>query len=209
MARFGKVNKTKFVLRKELIFLMLFIVAMIVATILLAMPSKSEKNLEEFNNAILEYNTANSTSFATLEEDHVFKKTALTEVQELISDKGSEEEPKYTYILYGSLQNATILEFLSVINTEAQNREVKNVYFYPSNKVDNQEDKEDQDFLNEIAADEKIFNADILAGIEEVDLLTAPALYVYKNGELIFNSVTLDEDGTYNWYIMINNAFSL
>ncbi len=85
---------------------------------------------------------------------------------------------------------------------------MKTVYIYFSDKVDRQEDKEDTDFLNDLEQDEKIFNSDILEGIEEVDLLKTPALYVYKNGELVFNSVTIEEDGSYSWDLIINKAFS-
>ncbi len=209
MAKAGRRNKTKFILRKELIILVLVLIAMIVTTVCLSIPSATEKRLEEFNTAITEYNTANSTSYSTLGEDSVIRKTSLKQVTKAIEDsKGTEEEPKYTYILYGSLTNATICQYLSAIDTEAQNREVKVVYLYSSEKVDKQEDKDDADFLNEIDQDEKVFNSDVLEGIDAVDLLKTPALYVYKNGELIFNSVTVEEDGSYNWELIINKAFS-
>ena len=197
MARTGRRTKTKFVIRKELIILVLVIVAMIVTTICLSIPSAAEKRLEEFNTAITEYNTANSTSYSTLGEDSVIRKASLK--------KG---EPKYAYIIYGSLTDAKICQYLSAIDTEAKNRDVKTVYIYFSDKVDRQEDKEDTDFLNDLEQDEKIFNSDILEGIEEVDLLKTPALYVYKNGELVFNSVTIEEDGSYSWDLIINKAFS-
>ena len=209
MARAGRRTKTKFVIRKELIILVLIIVAMIVTTICLSIPSAAEKRLEEFNTAITEYNTANSTSYSTLGEDSVIRKASLKKVEQVIEDsKGTESEPKYAYIIYGSLTDAKICQYLSAIDTEAQNRDVKTVYIYFSDKVDRQEDKEDTDFLNDLEQDEKIFNSDILEGIEEVDLLKTPALYVYKNGELVFNSVTIEEDGSYSWDLIINKAFS-
>ncbi len=77
MARTGRRTKTKFVIRKELIILILVIVAMIVTTICLSIPSAAEKRLEEFNTAITEYNTANSTSYSTLGEDSVIRKASL------------------------------------------------------------------------------------------------------------------------------------
>lgn len=208
MARVGKKSKTKFKICKELVILVVVLIAMIVTTICLSIPSSSSKLLEEYNNAITAYNSANSTSYATLEEDNVFKKASLNQVADAINDsKGTEEEPKYAYVLYGTLEKAKILEFLSVMNTEAKNREVDTVLFYSSEKVDNQEDKDDESFLAEIQNDEEVFNSSVLAEIDEVDLLVSPAFFVYKNGELVFNS-TSGED-TYNWYIMINKAFSL
>lgn len=207
----GRRNKTKFVLRKELIILVLVLVAMIITTICLSIPSESEKRLEEINTAITEYNTANSTSYATLEEENVIRKASLKQVDGHIknSAKGTEERPAYLYILYGSLTNATVCQYLSAIDTEAKHREIETVYLYDSSKVDKQEDKEDASFLADLEKDEAIFNADILEGVQEVDLLKTPALLVYRNGELIFNSVEIEEDGSYNWTQIINKAFSL
>ena len=86
MARTGRRTKTKFVIRKELIILVLVIVAMIVTTICLSIPSAAEKRLEEFNTAITEYNTANSTSYSTLGEDSVIRKASLKKVEQVIED---------------------------------------------------------------------------------------------------------------------------
>ena len=209
MARVGKKNKTKFVLRKELIILVLILVAMIVTTICLSIPSKEEKRIEEFNQAITTYNTANSTSYSLLGDDMVFYKTNLKGIEKAIdASNGTEAEPKYTYILYGSLSNSTILENLSAINEEAKQHEVKKVYFYSSSKVDEQEDLNDADFLAEIEQDETVFNKDVLNGVDKVDLLKPTALYVYKNGELVFNSMKATEDDTYSWSLIINQAFS-
>ncbi|MDE7263878.1 MAG: hypothetical protein K2N64_04380 [Anaeroplasmataceae bacterium] len=207
----GRRNKTKFILRKELIILVFVLVAMIVTTICLSIPSESDRRLEEINTAITDYNSANSTSYSTLEKENVIRKASLKQVEGHLksSANGSEEHPVYLYILYGSLTNATVCQYLSAIDTEARNREVKTVYLYDSAKVDNQEDKEDASFLAELENDEAIFNADILEGVQEVDLLKTPALLVYKNGELIFNSVEIEEDGSYNWTQIINKAFSL
>ena len=210
MARSGRRNKTKFVLHKELIILVLVLVAMIVTTVCLTIPTAGEKRLEEFNNAITEYNTANSTSYTTLEEDSVIRKASLKKLNSEIKNasKGTEENPRYTYVLYGSLSNEIVIQYLSAIDTEAQQREVKVVYLYSSEKVEKQEDKDDVEFLAGLEKDEEVFNADVLEGVDEVDLLKTPALYVYKNGELVFNSTTLEEDGSYNWELIINKAFS-
>lgn len=210
MSRSIRRNKTKFILRKELVILVLALVAMIVTTICLSIPSAKEKRLEEFNNAITAYNTANSTSYSTLTEDSVIYKASLNKIDSEIKAglNGTTEEPKYVYVLYGTLSNATICQYLSSIDNEAQQRDVKNVYLYSSEKVDNQEDKDDVEFLAELENDEKIFNSKVLEGVEEVDLLNTPALYVFKNGQLVFNSYTLEDDGSYNWELIINKAFS-
>ncbi|MDE6655491.1 MAG: hypothetical protein K2J85_00700, partial [Anaeroplasmataceae bacterium] len=213
-ARSGRRNKTQFILRKELIILVLVLVAMIITTVCLTIPTSTEKRLEEFNTAISDYNAANSSSWSTLGEDSVIRKASLKKLASEISDdaKGTEENPQYTYVLYGSLTNGTIIQYLSAIDTEAQHREVNVVYLYSSDKVDNQEDKDDVEFLADLEKDEAVFNADVLEGVEEVDLLKTPALYVYKNGELVFNSTTIEEEASNllneHWVMIINQAFS-
>lgn len=202
MARVGKRNKTKFVLCKELIILVVVLVAMLVTTICLSIPSAKEKELEEFNTAITTYNTANSTNYGLLDDEHVFKKIDLEDLEKEIND--SKAEP--VYVLYGSLENGTVLSYLSLINTNAKNRDVNRVYLYSSDKVEKQEDKDDEEFLAGIERDEKIFKEN---ENYEVDLLVVPAFYVYKNGELVFSSIKIDENGSYNWHIMLNNAFSI
>lgn len=209
MAKVGFRNKTKFKLCKELVILVCLLVAMIATTICLSIPSKNEKMLNEFNEAISLYNTTNSTSFGTLTEETTIEKTSLKGIEKTLKASASSSEDSYTYVIYGTLTDAKICQFLSVIDAEAQNREVEKVYFYDASKVESQEDKEDENFLAEIENDEEVFNADVLEGVEEVDLLKFPAFFVYKNGELIFNSNTVDEETSYNWYLMINRAFAL
>lgn len=202
MARVGKRSKTKFVLCKELIILVVVLIAMLVTTICLSIPSAKAKELEEFNTAITNYNTTNSTNYGLLDDEHVFEKIEFEDLEKKINESGDSA----VYVLYGSLENGTLLSYLSTINTEAKNREVDKVYLYSSEKVEHQEDKEDEEFLAGIENDEKIFKAN---DEYEVDLLVVPALYVYKNGELVFSSIKIDADGNYNWYIMLNKAFSI
>lgn len=215
MARVGKKNKTKFKLHKELVFLLSAIVIMIAVTIILSIPSESKKTYDEINNAIYAYNATASTSYSTIDEDHVFKKANLGDIKSAIkkSGNGTEEDAKYVYVLYGSLNSAVILQYLSVIDNEAERREVSTVYWYSSEKVEKQEDLEDTKFVSEIEADQEVFNGEsedlVTVGVDPVDLLEYPALLVYKNGKLVFNSNTVEEDGSYNgWDIIISHAFA-
>ncbi len=210
MAREIRRNKTKFVLHKELIILIVVLVAMITTTICLSIPTGSEKNLAYFNNAISNYNTANNASYTTLTEETVFKTASLNTIRSSISksSKGTEDNPEYVYVFYGNINDSSVLQYLSKIDIEAQNRKVKQVYFYSSEKVDKQEDKEDASFIASIEKDEEVFNASVLEGVEKVDLLKTPALFTFKNGELVFNSNPILDDGSYNWELIINQAFS-
>lgn len=215
MARTGRKSTVKFQLCKELVILVAVIVAMIVTTIVLSIPSQSSKDLEEMNNAILVYNQTNSTSYGTLTEDNVYSKAGLSDVKKAINatKDGTDEKAEYVYVLYGSLSQATVLQYLSVIDSEAKQREVEVVYLYSSEKVETQEDLTDEEFVASLEKDEKVFNGEndelLAAGIEAVDLTVYPTLLVYKNGELVFNSTTVIEDGSYNWDLLIGHAFSL
>ena len=119
MARTGRKSTVKFKLIKELVILVAVIVAMIVTTIVLSIPSESEKVLEEINTAITTYNSTNSTSYSTLGEDYVYKKAELKDLKKAIAntEDGTAEDAEYVYVLYGSLNQSTVLQYLATINT--------------------------------------------------------------------------------------------
>ena len=62
MASKNRRNKVKFKLQPELIIIVACLVAMLVATIWMAVPTKAEKTTTALNNAIYSYNQANSSS---------------------------------------------------------------------------------------------------------------------------------------------------
>ena len=66
MASKSKRNRVKFKWTKELFFLIGFLVVLIVAAIVLSIPSRAEKQLSEINQAITTYNTANEASYSTI-----------------------------------------------------------------------------------------------------------------------------------------------
>ena len=100
MARTGRKSTVKFKLHKELVILLAVIVAMIATTIILSIPSNSEKTLEELNYAISLYNSTNSTSYSTLGEDYVYEKVELNDLKKAISstNDGTEEKAEYESI---------------------------------------------------------------------------------------------------------------
>ena len=61
MASKSRRNRVKFKWTKELFFLIGALLVMIVVTIVLAIPSRAERQLSEVNEAITSYNTDNST----------------------------------------------------------------------------------------------------------------------------------------------------
>ena len=205
MARYGKRNVTKFVFTKELGFLIGAIVAIIVATILLSIPNKTDRQIEKYNEAITAFNTANSTQYSTITtEDVVYKDVEYEDMADILKGEGT------VYVLYGTLNLDTICSNFVTINAEAERREIETVYFlsseYVDTFVDDEEDETDEDdFEATVEGYEKdIFNANVLEGVDEVDLMASGALFVYKNGQLVFNSTSYTD---YNWTQIINQAF--
>ena len=204
MARYGKRNSAKFVFTKELGILIGVIVALIVATILLSIPNRTERQIEKYNEAITEFNTQNSTSYATITSDEtVYVDVELDEVADILNEKGT------VYVLYGTLSIDTIVSNFVTIQTEAENREIEKIYFvtseYVDSFVDDEEDEHDEDIYEaQVKEYAEVFNANIAEGIEEVDLYNSGALFVYKDGQLVFNSTSYTD---YNWTVIINQAF--
>ena len=67
MASKSRRNRVKFKFTKELLFLIIFLVAVLTATIGLSMPSKSSRQLEALNDAITDYNQENLIKFSFLQ----------------------------------------------------------------------------------------------------------------------------------------------
>ena len=205
MARYGRRNDTKFVFTKELGILIGAIVAIIVATILLSIPNKTDRQIEKYNEAITEFNAANSTQYATITtEDVVYEDVEYEDMADILKGEGT------VYVLYGTLSLDTICSNFVTINNEAERREIETIYFLSSEYVDTFEDDEEDDDDEDIfeatveGYEKDIFNANVLEGVDEVDLMNSGALLVYKNGQLVFNSTSYTD---YNWTQIINQAF--
>lgn len=191
MASKNRKNRVKFKLTKELIFLVLGLIAIAVTTIVLSQESASEKKIKSINTAIIDYNLANSTAYNTITGEDVFDIIEYDELKSTISKKG------YVYIYYGSLEKAAYLENLASINSAALSAEVKTVYLYYSSWVDGQEDLDAPEFKEEASKREEIFNKNNdQYDVEDFDITVTPTLLVYHNGDLIFNSQSTNEGWT-------------
>lgn len=200
MASKYKKNKVKFKWSKELIILLVVLVAILITTIVLNIPSAKAKSTKQFNDAIVEYNTANSTSYTTLSEDNVFEKISHEKLVKKIAGKD------YVYVLYSSLNNATILEQLSSINAKAKDEEIKTVYLYSSEWVEKTEDLETENFKTKKAGIEEDINKSKGKDVDDFSVESYPAILVFHDGEMIFNSQTYDESDEYNWSMYIQKA---
>lgn len=200
MAKKNSKNKFKFKWTKELIFLIVGLCAIIVATIVLAIPSSASKRTAVYNDAISSYNTANSSSYTTLSDENIY--SYISDIDEMISKINSTED--YVYIYYGALSDGTTLSNLSAVDTAARdNEEIDTVYFFEASWViDNSNDTEE--YKTELTNNNKKFNDN-----EKFTLATYPTLLVYHNKQLVFCTQDYDDNTSYNWTIYINQAFNV
>ena len=205
-------KKVKFKWTKELIILLVALATLLTVTIILAIPSQDKKNLSKWNDAITAYNTENSTSYSTLAStDNHLKEVGGSDESHFKKARDLADTEGYTYFFYGSLTNATFLEQLSKINTVADNYEIENVYvlyatFYEEAQADNETDT--VSFKQKCDAYEDILNSGKNGDATEIDLTVYPALFVYKNNSLIFNTQVGKDSEEYSWSIYIRKAFS-
>ena len=214
MASKSKRNKTKFKITKELIFLISFLAAIIIATIILSVPSANARSLDRINTAITQYNSENSTSYSTLPKKNCFKELSNSSNYDTVVDKlvDAKSSSEYTYFVYGLLTNATFLEQLSVINQKAETYEVENVYIFYASYVKEAEDEATTDTLsykNKISEYEGKINSDVDKDIKSFELAKYPAILVFKDGKLVFNSQVGNDSSEYSWSIYVNQALSI
>lgn len=208
MASKSKRRKTKFKWTKELGFLILFIVVILIAAIFLNLPTNAEVKLSKYNDAIETYNSDNSTSYVTLASDHHFKEVSN---DSLAKKKASSD---YTIVWYGVLTNATFLEQLYNINEYAESYDIKYVYLYFADYVNNADTEKQatEAYRNKLNGWEAKLNNSVDKDQKEIDLETFPAIFVFKDDKLIFNSQTYstsDDSEEYSYAEYILKAFSL
>lgn len=208
MASKNRRNKVKFKLQPELIVIVACLVIMLVATIIMAIPTKAEKTTTNLNNAIYSYNQQNSSSGSSSSSSYLANDNVYEEVSHssLVKKIRTEE---YVYVIYGQYtSNTTIVSNLYYIQSICEDEEIKKVYLYDSTWVDEYDDTDSESFNVVAHALEEDFNKNKSADVEEFDLLVSPALLVFHNGSMVFNSQTY-EDSSYTWAMYIQKAFYL
>ena len=199
-------KKNKFKWTKEFIILLSCMGVIIVAAILLNLPTSSERRTNRFNDAITTFNTANETSYSTLTTDNVYVDISHND---LASKKAQED---YTYVLYGSLTDGTFLDELYHINIAAKNYDIKLVYVCDSAWYVDTEDKDTIEFRNTVKEKEAMLNNKVDKDQKDFDVSLGTALLVFKGDNLVFNSQTYstsDSSSEYNWSQYVNKALTL
>jgi len=209
MASKNRRNKVKFKLQPELIVLVVCLVVMLVATIVMAIPTKAETTTTNLNNAIYSYNQQNSSSQSSgstssyLPTKNVYEEVSHSNLVKKIKNN------EYVYVIYGQYtSNTNIVANLYYIQTICEDEEIKNVCLYDSTWVDTYDDTDSESFNLVAAALEKDFNENKSSDVDDFDLLESPALLVFHNGSMVFNSQTYD-NSSYTWSMYIQKAFYL
>ncbi len=166
-------EKFKFKWTKELVFLIVGLLAVIITTIVLALPNKEDKFLDRW-------------SAAQLPRDG-----KISEISEsaLLDKLGN---GSYVFVFYGTPDDETSVTNIKTVETAAENFEVDNVYWLDATEVFKTTDeiKGTQDFKNKIDAREEALGG--------VDLLKYGTFWVYdKEGKLVLDSTTFDNGETF------------
>ena len=205
MASKSRRNKVKFKLTKELIILVVALVAILVATIIMGLPSNEAKKLDEYNGKITAFNNANQTSHQLLSEGHVFKEISYNS---LTKKKNNDD---YTYVLYGTFDQESFVSNLSILNYQAKEYEIDTIYLFLATWVAEQEDTDSIDFNKEVNEKNAVLNENKDKDQNEFDMadIDTATLLVFKDGSLVFNTQTYDESAEYTWNNYINKALTL
>ena len=167
-------EKFKFKWTKELIFLIVGLLAVIITTICLALPTKEDKFLAKWEAAQLPRKAAVSE----LSESSVLDK---------INNSG-----EYVFVFYGTPEDETSVTNIKTVETTAKAFDIKNVYCIDATEVFETTDevKNTKDFKDKIDSREEALGG--------VDLLKYGSFWVYnEKGELVLDSTTFDNGETF------------
>ncbi len=165
----SRIRKTKFKFKwtKELVFLICGLLVMIIATIILALPTKQERFLNKWSGTSLT------------------KETVITEIkEEKLLDEINKNE--FVFVFYGAPADSTSVTNIDIVEAQAQIFDIDKVYWLDGTEIYETDDetKSTRDFKTAINAREE--------KLQDVDLLTMGSFWVYQNGKLIVDSVDMD-----------------
>ena len=161
-----KYSKVKFTLRKELIIMAAVIVIMLVASILLGLPTKAEKFQSEWTTAGASYANGelySSTTFEGLEK-------------KLAKDSG------YIYVYFATSSDTDSVKYFDEVYKLASGLEVEKVYIIDAKFALEHNREENEDFDKKLTKIEEKFKN---ASGDTIDLSHTPNLWVFKDGAFL------------------------
>lgn len=195
--------KAKFKFRIELLGIFVAIGTMAALAFVLRLPDAKTKISNSYVSA-----------GGSLTADHLLESMSFDELYEQMS---SEE---YTFVYFGSTSCSSCVNEIGTINTRAAYYNVETLYYVDATNYIIDEDaddyEEDKELTAEITSIESKLNANIGVdvngdAVEEISLEFTPAIWVFKNNELIFNSANYlndDQDAMkLSWTAISDRAF--
>ncbi len=190
-----KNQKVKFKLRVEFIGIIAAVIIMITLSIVLRLPSEKEK----FLNSYLEVNAS-----LGLTSDHVYNEVDYDELLSKIKSSG------YTYVFYGTPTNADSVTNITTINSAAVEYKIDEILYLDAAFAFEDDREETESFDTKLKGMEEKLSANLGDDVtSDFCLDYAPQLWVYLDGELIFNSLDFinEEDSDLTWSALTSRAF--
>lgn len=178
-----KRNKYKFKWTKELTFLIIGLVALIIVTIVLSLPTKVERLISKWPGA----NLTTETVFQEVDENRLAN----------LINNGD-----YVFVFYASPSDSNAATKLSLVQTYANNFDISSVYWLDSSDVYSASDetKNTRDYKDQIANRE--------AALKNVDLDETLSFWVYSDGKLVLDYANYaDSSDTNSFEQVVSKAF--
>lgn len=186
-------QKAKFNLRIEFVGILVAIAIMITLSIVLRLPSEKEK-------------LANTFASSSLTKDHVYNEVEFDDLVGEIKSQG------YVFVFFGNPTSATSISAITTVNTAASSFEIEEILYLDSTFASEKDREEDEAFDTKLTTMEEKLSTNVNAEVtSEFSLDFDTALWVYLDGELIFNSNDfLNDDETaleLTWGSITTRAF--
>lgn len=174
-------TKYKFKWTKELTFLLLGLLAIIIVTIILSLPTKVERLIAKWPGASL----TKETNFSEINEERLSN----------LVNNGD-----YVFVFYASPSDTNAANKMSLIQTYATKYDITNVYWLDSTEVyqASDETKNSRDFKDDIANREE--------ALKGVDLDTTLSFWAFNDGSLLKDYAS-DADDTNSFESLVNQVF--
>ncbi len=176
-------TKYKFKWTKELTFLLLGLLAIIIVTIILSLPTKVERLIAKWPGASL----TKETNFSEINEERLSN----------LVNNGD-----YVFVFYASPSDTNAASKMSLIQTYATKYDITNVYWLDSTEVyqASDETKNSRDFKDDIANREE--------ALKGVDLDTTLSFWAFNDGSLLKDYASdADADDTNSFESLVNQVF--
>ena len=192
MASIKKYSKVKFTLRKELIFILAAIVVLVVATILLNLPTKEEKFIEEWQEA----------GVSITKDNNIFEKVTFEELEKELNKKEANE---ISFVFFGTSTDEESVTYFNTLLSLAELYNVEKIYFVDSAFMVDKDRETDAEFNQELTAIESKFVGD---ADSKMDLDLISDFWVFQGKVLVEGADDYVLSGSINWSLALIQMFS-